>query len=582
MSQHRNDIEFNELILQCLEDPTNQQAKDKLNQIIIDHPEKAEDYFQLMFQYISLSQEDVEFAKATSVDASEDPQAKNILLEAIRQDDLLRKTHQQDQHERYQVQLEAQAQERLKAYLSQQDQMGAINTYSVVSKDERKPKKRFITPIALSMAACVFVGLMLWLFLPRGEMNAVATIRKSIQTEWDNVSLSVDDRLTSDVYRLKSGFVEIEFDQGAVIVLQGPAEISKLMANGVFLQQGKLVANVPDQAFGFTVGSPSADFVDYGTEFGVYVDATSSTLSVFEGQVVIALPNASKEDYISVMKGQSKLTTINSDVIKTVEDTLTFARSLPEGDSPLYFNSNECEPVVQLSFDDLSVLADSNVMLQRRHFEAVSGPHLVSRNNNKALSFNKGQELMIRDAEYKEWREGFSICLWLQFQTEKSQAIFKVFNRGEHVKASDQDESMTGALYLDIQDDKSARLNYLLELEDADHDEMNDLRQKLSTSLQWSKNQWYHVAFTIGQDNVVLYLDGKAVETYPFTENDKGADLSSDVFIFGQAMKASRLTKKYLYQNIYPKFDGCIDDVTLYQCELSANNIHWLYSQKKD
>jgi len=52
------------------------------------------------------------------------------------------------------------------------------------------------------------------------------------------------------------------------------------------VEEGKLTAFVPPSAKGFTVMTPVAEVVDYGTEFGVTVDKSGETeTSVFKGEV---------------------------------------------------------------------------------------------------------------------------------------------------------------------------------------------------------------------------------------------------------------------------------------------------------
>jgi hypothetical protein len=116
-------------------------------------------------------------------------------------------------------------------------------------------------------------------------------------------------------YSLKSGLMEISYDSGAKVILQGPCDYTVESARGGFLQVGKLTARVasakPQAAAApsenpkslipslqihsplatshspqFTVRTPTALITDLGTEFGVEVAATGETAShVFQGQV---------------------------------------------------------------------------------------------------------------------------------------------------------------------------------------------------------------------------------------------------------------------------------------------------------
>jgi len=86
--------------------------------------------------------------------------------------------------------------------------------------------------------------------------------------------------------KLDRGLAEIEFDQGARVILQGPAGLELLSGCKIRLSHGTLTARVPARARGFTVLSPGGRVVDLGTEFGLNVDgAGATTVRVFTGEV---------------------------------------------------------------------------------------------------------------------------------------------------------------------------------------------------------------------------------------------------------------------------------------------------------
>ncbi|MEN6449786.1 MAG: FecR family protein, partial [Thermoguttaceae bacterium] len=100
-------------------------------------------------------------------------------------------------------------------------------------------------------------------------------------------------------FALDSGFLEIAYDSGATVLLQGPCAYEVDSDRGGFLSRGKLVARVaksevrrpqsPIPSPLFTIRTPTATVTDLGTEFGVEVDAAGATRSsVFEGRVDVA------------------------------------------------------------------------------------------------------------------------------------------------------------------------------------------------------------------------------------------------------------------------------------------------------
>jgi hypothetical protein len=165
-----------------------------------------------------------------------------------------------------------------------------------------------LTPRLIGLAASAvlagyfiaLVGLVMWDQSQRVERNEVgkdvlsesfATLTRADDSRWEQTpDLAADSRLVDRTLQVRTGFAELEFAQGAKVVVQGPAEFEVRSANRGFLRRGKLVAVVPPQAIGFTIATPKAEIVDLGTEFGVEVDDhQNAEVHVFTG-VVVARP----------------------------------------------------------------------------------------------------------------------------------------------------------------------------------------------------------------------------------------------------------------------------------------------------
>ena len=114
------------------------------------------------------------------------------------------------------------------------------------------------------------------------------TLTKIEDPVWERKSL-VGDRLGDEVVRLFAGSVELTFDQGAVVNLDGPVEFRPLATGQLELRRGRLLASVPQKAIGFTVSTPTSKIVDLGTEFEVAVNDTGeSDVQVLKGEVEVA------------------------------------------------------------------------------------------------------------------------------------------------------------------------------------------------------------------------------------------------------------------------------------------------------
>ncbi|MEN6448954.1 MAG: LamG-like jellyroll fold domain-containing protein [Thermoguttaceae bacterium] len=101
-------------------------------------------------------------------------------------------------------------------------------------------------------------------------------------------------------FTLASGFVELVYDDGATVLLEGPCVYEAQSAHSGFLTRGKLTARVEKRAAGsksgagksdaqvFTVQTPTAIVTDLGTEFGVEVDGDGvAAAHVLQGKIEV-------------------------------------------------------------------------------------------------------------------------------------------------------------------------------------------------------------------------------------------------------------------------------------------------------
>lgn len=122
------------------------------------------------------------------------------------------------------------------------------------------------------------------------DTEGVAMLTRSVDVVWDPSlpTARVNDRIAARTLKLSSGLIQLEFFSGATLVLEGPAELEIVSAMRCECRLGKLRADVPPQASGFTVGGGSLDVVDLGTEFAMRVEeAGAGEVHVLNGEVSI-------------------------------------------------------------------------------------------------------------------------------------------------------------------------------------------------------------------------------------------------------------------------------------------------------
>lgn len=92
--------------------------------------------------------------------------------------------------------------------------------------------------------------------------------------------------LSPGLLQLEQGLLQIDFFNGASVVLEGPAQLELLVGGNAFLHYGKARVTVPPQAQGFRLEAASFQVVDLGTEFAMAVATDGiGEVHVIDGEV---------------------------------------------------------------------------------------------------------------------------------------------------------------------------------------------------------------------------------------------------------------------------------------------------------
>ena len=155
----------------------------------------------------------------------------------------------------------------------------------------------------------------------------VAVLAQEVGSKWHNRTLRVGDSMPPGLWHLDSGTAEIAFYSGAVVILEGPAQLEITSENGGILHQGKLRADVPPSAYGFTITSKTIELVDLGTSFGIAVGTDSKTeVHVFDGKVELFKPDSGRTigKGIELLAGEARLVAPNGERSKIPADESRF------------------------------------------------------------------------------------------------------------------------------------------------------------------------------------------------------------------------------------------------------------------
>ena len=156
--------------------------------------------------------------------------------------------------------------------------------------------------LALTVTAFVTAGCILIAFLqPEGASDlapadaCAATVISNVNglltkddSQWDDMQIPEGD------YDLQKGLLNLEFGGGVMVYVEAPARFDVSSNKRLVLHRGRLSARVPPEGVGFTVETPEAEVVDFGTEFSVDVEGGTSEVHVFDGLVRVH-PRASDQ-----------------------------------------------------------------------------------------------------------------------------------------------------------------------------------------------------------------------------------------------------------------------------------------------
>ncbi len=110
-------------------------------------------------------------------------------------------------------------------------------------------------------------------------------------------------------YHLTSGVIGLLYESGAKLVVSAPANFELISVTQFRLLSGQLSAYMPtEESKGFTVETPSATAIDFGTEFAVEVASgpgSTDEFHVFSGEVLLQPRAPSKEWPINMTSGQA-------------------------------------------------------------------------------------------------------------------------------------------------------------------------------------------------------------------------------------------------------------------------------------
>jgi len=441
-------------------------------------------------------------------------------------------------------------------------------------------KMRKVLKIGAVAAVVMVVAFYLYALLTPVPPVFVATLTDGVNIKWADSGQPAepDSPLGPGTMKLVEGYARITFNEGANVILQAPCRIDLQDAHKAFLESGKLSAEVPVQARGFKINTPSASITDLGTEFGVRVaeDGTSD-IYVFKGKV--SLLAGRFDDMIGrlfdtveqiVEAGQARRVKTNSSKTANIPfEKEEFVRDIPfpyelaiRKTGPIAywdFNLNESRCRNQIDGKIKSVKYSQDVL------RTNSGPKLSGRAENGALTILHQCPSTMRLVDvplFPHTPSGYTIMFWYQPLVSSPHTIIT------HDLGRDQPDDFGRWFYRESNGKLSfgtgVGMNYAEEY------------QIIESNKPLPLDQWTFVAVTITpQGRGRLYINGRRESLkegyeYRFKPETRYADI---VFgFFGNEQDESYLNIKH------GKPTAIIDELALYDYALSEATIRQLYN----
>jgi len=414
-----------------------------------------------------------------------------------------------------------------------------------------------------------------------------------------------------DTFCLAAGQLEITYDSGARVILQGPATYQVDAPDGGFLSVGKLTARLEKRgergeerekkkvasgqwsvaseersggrvqgtvvanhkseiinhkfvAPSFAVRTPNATVTDLGTEFGVYVQKNSAVeVQVFQGCVEVA-PNGRNAKTAAFSFPKQRVTAgeayrfAKSEAIPLAASARpTFLRQLATHDP----NRRLCFGLVAYwAFDDAANLGKNSV--GSGDLDPVNSPEycetgklggslkLFGRARNSILAFHNGQGV---PTGVPTGKSSCSISAWLRPNPlQESSSKMGILSWGDW-------KTMHANVYvIGRMSGNDFVQNYWVN---------NDERDAYAFVDKETFSQgWHHVVCTYDKGLCRIFVDGQ-------WRGSRGSSICPE---FGGNNFA--VGRGWFYNSPGEVFDGCLDEIAIWNRELSDDDIRQLFN----
>ena len=373
----------------------------------------------------------------------------------------------------------------------------------------KKHKMNTLDKLMFTFSAAAMFFLVFLIYMDTKSMPTFGRIMECRDVVWADSykPLNNGDLITSNERFLKEGFIRIRMNDGTSAIIEAPSEFRLEQNNRLFLMRGKVTASVPTEAIGFTVRTPSASIVDYGTEFGVLVDKHAITEAHVNNGVIEMRLGSQPDDFEKSMRlTANQAGRISGQEIQTIPSANNkFAYHIP---SPFEQKTKSLKPslYLQIPNDLVSCLKLAKEQLNNIEINPtlsiVDGPALGLDRPIKAFRIS-GSEKAISIPQYSsnlaslQNENGFfTMGFWLKLDSVSEQIISAFLVDG--MKIDDY--------YRIVLVNKEGKLQHCA------YNQSHDLVRPVTTPEPLEPDKWYFVVIVRDgelADEKSIYINGK-------------------------------------------------------------------------
>ncbi len=403
------------------------------------------------------------------------------------------------------------------------------------------------------------------------ETVAIISFANSAAQKTDPKWFQAGRRLKPGQLTLPEGELQLEFVNGAQVLLNGPAVLKINSAMNASLLAGEAAARVPVLARGFVLNSPGSAVVDLGTEFTVNVsDEGESEVHVTEGEVEISIlgqdgntvknQRIKENEAVRVRRTESQLVNVS----EGMDSVLT----IPNRPFPQLVVSDEyvqtiksAKPFAYWRFEQLEQNQIPNEMGNTfpavlKHFD--SPPSVDVSNGMATFRASKNIRFFTVEEGLPGWNaDSFTIELWGCPDRLQHGALIDVLSNDWEGDLNTIEIAMKTAL---IHPPAAYRFFHRHPPSQQNVSTLNLFDHRTCTPMQWT-----HLVATKTPDSICLYVNGKQVRRI---EAKVGSDDVTYQLVIGQ-MDGKRIARQ---------FEGALDEVALYDRAISKEEVQQHYN----